>query len=341
MVTWSRVKWDSNMPVRTIEHSNAPDGVYYYTDDNHTWRKEKSSAKQRSPYYIKKKAYMEKTVLVVVDMEAAKRYQETGDPADYEQAMHVKTPEELAAEYEANYRGEPTVEPSNGFGPGGSYSPQPQPQPEPVGFVDGVLQIRVNGLLPSKAGVWYIDPLDASIRIDTKAELEGRGGKATGAIVLGTDKVALNTVAFGTYRDLTVERKTTTIMVQDFESLTTDKGLPLMYQVIQANNRANAFAAYDPAKAVKYGSVVVAKAGQDIEHPPTDEPDQPVNGGNGKSDEPVKVIVAGVGGYLDQIKGWIMAHKAESAMIGVAAVGYYIVAKTGNKGYRRDRKSVV
>jgi hypothetical protein len=312
------------MPKRTIEHSNAPDGKYYFTDDNPTWRKTALAAKKNSPYYIAKYKAISKTVIQVVDMDAAKQFQETGDPELYTKATHVKTPEELASEYEAKQSGgAATVStPKNGD------TQKVTTEPAPAGFLDGVLSIRVNGILPSKGGVWYIDPLDTTITIKTTAELEGRGGKATGAIVLGTDKVALNTVAFGTYSELRSESKTTVIQTQDFASLKTAQGLMLKYQVIEANNRATAFAAYKPDKAAKYGSIVVAKAGQDIPTPtPSPEP-KPVKGDDGEGTVPV--LIAGTQDYLAQAYSWIMGHKLIAAGAVVVAGTYYVVFNTGN-----------
>jgi hypothetical protein len=192
------------------------------------------------------------------------------------------------------------------------------------GIIDGTLSMRVNGILPSKGSVWYIDPEDTTLTIKTVSELQGLGGKATGAIVLGTDKVALNTVAYGTYSDLTSESATTVLSVSDFPSLTGD-GMVLKYQVIPATSRAAAFAAYKPDKALKYGTVHVATAGKKVSETPSDKEETP------------KVVTAGaskLGAIAEAALGVVKDHPRESF---AAAIVASIIAFAGTRRHTRTR----
>jgi hypothetical protein len=253
------------MPIRTVA---CPQGICYYTDDNKTWRRTRDAAKKNSPYYKKKKYAMELTTIKMVDMDAIREMQQSGtvDPDAYQAATYQPTAEEKAAKYEDAYAQKyhvPAAVPDTAAETGGAATNNTVSADEkPMkGYFDGVVKMRLNGRLPTSDRRWIIDPVLDDVEIQTVSTVRGLGGKATGAVVLGTDDPkmpAINVVAFGTFGVEDQEIKTRSkIKISDF--IGTDHELPIKFQLIEGvPNRQQAFSLYDPSKAKHYATIVQA-----------------------------------------------------------------------------------
>jgi hypothetical protein len=309
------------MPIRTEVVAS---GTAYYTDDNHTLRNTIDAAKKNSPYYKKKKAAMERTQIVMVD---ASLY-DPSNPDSYHDAAHVLSIAEKAEKYEAGVTQavadkQPIThtaeeKPTNGTVSAGSTSSKT------TGVLDGVLAIRLNRRLPTKDREWIIDPAMKSVVLDVTAEVRGLGGKATGAIVLGTDdptKPAMDVVVFGTFG--VEDEKVTKRVTIDPNDWAVKGRANIRYQVMgQVPTRSQAFALYDSKKALNYATIVQAlDAIEEI-----DEKAESDSAPDDSDDQGQHETIIPKSDLLDQALAYVKEEPVKSGLItaALAAVGFVV-----------------
>jgi hypothetical protein len=301
------------MPILT---QNVASGTAYYTADNRTLRRTVDAAKKNSPYYKKKKAAMERVQIKIIDPSLY----DPAKPDTYHDAVDVLSAEEKAAKYadaitqKAEDKKTPTVQKEE-LSTNGTTSAKATSS---TGVLDGTLAIRLNGRLQTKDREWLIDPAMEQVRLDVTAEVRGLGGKATGAIVLGTsdrNKPAISVVVFGTYgvEDEEIKKR---IVLNPYDWA--EKGrVNIRYQVMgQVPTRAQAFALYDASKALNYATIVQAlDAIEDF----GEEEDK-------ASADDTKAIIP-ESDLLDQALTYVKEEPVKSAVIGAAGVAVLYVGK--------------